>query len=156
LDRKLDGPQNRCGCYGEEKISSLCWELNRGHSVCGLVSVPTELSPFRFFFCVWRIISFTYFSFSQSFILFVSHTTFLSRKIRECIFLEAERRRYFVHILSISIPLASTWSIGHPWNASFHFSFLIIDRRQDSLDGGSARRKAATYTGHLLILLAFI
>jgi hypothetical protein len=23
------------------------------------------------------------------------------------------------------IPVAPTWSIGHPWNASFHFSFLI-------------------------------
>jgi hypothetical protein len=22
-----------------------------------------------------------------------------------------------------------TWSIGHPWNASFHFSFLILDSR---------------------------
>jgi hypothetical protein len=28
----------------------------------------------------------------------------------------------------------------------FHFSFLILDSRQDSLDGGSARRKAATNT----------
>jgi hypothetical protein len=26
---------------------------------------------------------------------------------------------------SSSIPVAPTWSIGHPWNASFHFSFLI-------------------------------
>jgi hypothetical protein len=24
------------------------------------------------------------------------------------------------------IPVAPTWSIGHPWNASFHFSFLIL------------------------------
>jgi hypothetical protein len=23
------------------------------------------------------------------------------------------------------IPVAPTWSIGHPWNASFHCSFLI-------------------------------
>jgi hypothetical protein len=22
------------------------------------------------------------------------------------------------------VPVASTWSIGHPWNASFHFSFF--------------------------------
>jgi hypothetical protein len=27
----------------------------------------------------------------------------------------------------------------------FHFSFLILDSRWDSLDRGSARRKAATY-----------
>jgi hypothetical protein len=46
--------------------------------------------------------------------------------------------------LSIFIPVAPTWSIGHPWNASFHFSFS--DSRQDSLDRGSARRKAVTYT----------
>jgi hypothetical protein len=26
---------------------------------------------------------------------------------------------------SPSIPLTPTWSIGHPWNASFHFSFLL-------------------------------
>jgi hypothetical protein len=44
-------------------------------------------------------------------------------------------------------PVAPTWSIGHPWNAPFHFSFLISDRRQDSSDGGSACRKAAAYTG---------
>jgi hypothetical protein len=28
----------------------------------------------------------------------------------------------------------------------FHFSFLILDARQDSLDGGSARHMATTYT----------
>jgi hypothetical protein len=27
------------------------------------------------------------------------------------------------------IPVAPTWSIGHPWNASFHFSFWILDSR---------------------------
>jgi hypothetical protein len=26
-----------------------------------------------------------------------------------------------------SIPIAPTWSLGHPWNASFHFNFLILD-----------------------------
>ena len=30
------------------------------------------------------------------------------------------------------------------YNASFHFRFLILGSLQDSLDGGSARRKAAT------------
>jgi hypothetical protein len=35
---------------------------------------------------------------------------------------------YLVLILlsSSPIPVAPTWSIGHPWNASFHFSFLIL------------------------------
>jgi hypothetical protein len=27
---------------------------------------------------------------------------------------------------SIFIPIVHTWSIEHPWNASFHFSFLIL------------------------------
>jgi hypothetical protein len=31
--------------------------------------------------------------------------------------------------LSIHLPVAPTWSIGHPWNASFHLSFLILDSR---------------------------
>jgi hypothetical protein len=31
-----------------------------------------------------------------------------------------------VNLLSVSIPVAPTWSTGHPWNASFHFSFLIL------------------------------
>jgi hypothetical protein len=44
--------------------------------------------------------------------------------------------------LFLLLPL---WSIGHPWNASFHFSFLILDSRYDFLDGGSAQREAATY-----------
>jgi hypothetical protein len=44
------------------------------------------------------------------------------------------------------IPVAPTWSIGHPWNAWSYFSFLILDNWQGSLEGGSARRKAATYT----------
>jgi hypothetical protein len=30
--------------------------------------------------------------------------------------------------------------------SSFHFSFLFLESRYDSLDGGSARLKAATYT----------
>jgi hypothetical protein len=38
--------------------------------------------------------------------------------------------------------------MGHQWNALFHFSFLILDRRYNSLDGGSACRKVATYTKH--------
>jgi hypothetical protein len=29
-------------------------------------------------------------------------------------------------LLSIFVPVAPTWSIGHPWNASFHFSFVIL------------------------------
>jgi hypothetical protein len=45
---------------------------------------------------------------------------------------------------SSSIPVAPTWRIQHLLNSSFHFRFLILDSRQDSLDGGSARRKAAT------------
>jgi hypothetical protein len=49
--------------------------------------------------------------------------------------------------LSIFIPLTPTWSTGHPWNASSHFSFLILVSRYNSLDGGSGLRKAATYTG---------
>jgi hypothetical protein len=44
-------------------------------------------------------------------------------------------------------PVAPTCSIGHPWNTSFYFSYLILDSRYDSLDGGSARSKVATYTG---------
>jgi hypothetical protein len=48
---------------------------------------------------------------------------------------------------SISIPVAPTWSIGHPGNASFHFSFLITSSWLDPWDGGSDRCKAATYTG---------
>jgi hypothetical protein len=28
--------------------------------------------------------------------------------------------------LSIFVPATPTWSIAHPWNASFHFSFLIL------------------------------
>jgi hypothetical protein len=44
--------------------------------------------------------------------------------------------------LSLSVfPVAPTWSVGHPWNALFHFSFLILKQSV-----GSARRKAATYT----------
>jgi hypothetical protein len=41
-------------------------------------------------------------------------------------------------------PVALIYSIGHLWNASFHLSFLILDSLYDSLDGGWARRKAAT------------
>jgi hypothetical protein len=29
-------------------------------------------------------------------------------------------------VISIFIPVAPTWSIGHPGNASFQFSFLIL------------------------------
>jgi hypothetical protein len=39
----------------------------------------------------------------------------------------------------IFIHVVATWNKGHPWNASFHFRFLILD----SLDEGSISRKAA-------------
>jgi hypothetical protein len=29
---------------------------------------------------------------------------------------------------SLIVPFAPTWSIGHPWHASFHFSFLTLCR----------------------------
>jgi hypothetical protein len=44
----------------------------------------------------------------------------------------------------LSISVDPTWSTGHPWNASLHFSFLILYSWEDSLDGGSARCKTAT------------
>jgi hypothetical protein len=44
----------------------------------------------------------------------------------------------------LSIPVALTWNLGHLWNTSFHFNFLILDSQQESLDGESALRKAAT------------
>jgi hypothetical protein len=53
----------------------------------------------------------------------------------------------FPDYLSIFVPVAPTWSTGHPWNASFHFSFLNLNCRLETLDGGSARRKTAIYTG---------
>jgi hypothetical protein len=34
---------------------------------------------------------------------------------------------YLSTYLAIFVPVAPTWSIGHSWNASFHFSFLILD-----------------------------
>jgi hypothetical protein len=43
--------------------------------------------------------------------------------------------------------LLPLWCTGHPWNAFFHFSFLILRQSEDSLDGGSAHRKAGTHTG---------
>jgi hypothetical protein len=51
-----------------------------------------------------------------------------------------------INLSNLSIPVVPTWRIGHPWDATFHFSFLILDSRQDSLGRVSARRKAATYT----------
>jgi hypothetical protein len=54
---------------------------------------------------------------------------------------------YLSIYLCTIIPAAPTWSIGHQWKTSFHFSFLILDNRKDSLDGDSARRKATNYTG---------
>jgi hypothetical protein len=30
---------------------------------------------------------------------------------------------------SVFIPVVPTWSTGHPWYASFHFSFLFLDNR---------------------------
>jgi hypothetical protein len=50
-----------------------------------------------------------------------------------------------IHI-SIFIPVIFNWSIGYPWKALLHFIFLMLHSRQDSLDGRSARRKAATCT----------
>jgi hypothetical protein len=41
----------------------------------------------------------------------------------------------------VANPVAPTWSIMYPWNASLYFSFLILDSRWNSLDEGSARRK---------------
>jgi hypothetical protein len=45
------------------------------------------------------------------------------------------RLEFFIQLLTVciylsiylSIPVAPTWSIGYPWNASFHFGFLILD-----------------------------
>jgi hypothetical protein len=31
------------------------------------------------------------------------------------------------HLSPSLFPVAPIWSIGHPWNALFHFSFLILD-----------------------------
>jgi hypothetical protein len=45
--------------------------------------------------------------------------------------------------LPTHLSVAPTWSMLHPWNASFQFSFLTLDIRYDSLEGGSACRKAA-------------
>jgi hypothetical protein len=66
----------------------------------------------------------------------------------------ANQLRYFIFTLSVdlgiylpmylSIYLAPTWSIGHPCNISFQFSFL--SSQWHSLDGRSAHRKTATYT----------
>jgi hypothetical protein len=37
---------------------------------------------------------------------------------------------YLIIFLLPFFPVAPTWSVGHPWNASFHFSFLnLIDIR---------------------------
>jgi hypothetical protein len=62
-------------------------------------------------------------------------------------FLYFFRYQMCILILSVFIPITPTWSIERPWNALFHFNFLILDSRYDSLDGGSAHRKAATNTG---------
>jgi hypothetical protein len=51
-------------------------------------------------------------------------------------------------LLASCILVTPTWSIEHPWNASFHFSFLIEGSRLDSMDEGSARRKDATWHKH--------
>jgi hypothetical protein len=55
----------------------------------------------------------------------------------------------------LSIHIVPTWSIGHSWNTSFHFSFLILKSRQDSLDGGSARHKAAINTNTSMPYVGF-
>jgi hypothetical protein len=50
---------------------------------------------------------------------------------------------YIYIYIFLLLPL---WSIRHPWNAFFHFSFLILRQSVGLLDGGSACRKAPTYT----------
>jgi hypothetical protein len=37
--------------------------------------------------------------------------------------------------LSVFVPDTPTLSIRHPWNVSFHFSFLILDSQYDPLEG---------------------
>jgi hypothetical protein len=51
----------------------------------------------------------------------------------------------YLSLRDLSISVAPTWSSGNSWNASFHFSFLIVDSRDGSFDEGSAHSKAATY-----------
>jgi hypothetical protein len=61
--------------------------------------------------------------------------------------------RYIVNVtysptyLSVFVPVVPVWSIEHLWVACFHFSFVVLDSRQDSLGGGLALRKNTTYTG---------
>jgi hypothetical protein len=55
--------------------------------------------------------------------------------------------KYVHNTIYLSIPVAPSWSLGHSSNVLFHFSFLILESRWDSLDGWSTRRKAATYIG---------
>jgi hypothetical protein len=46
-------------------------------------------------------------------------------------------RTTWYHIFSLSLfPVAPTWCIGHPWNASFHFSFLILRQSVGLLERG--------------------
>jgi len=47
LDRRLGGPQIRCGRGGEEKNSSLCRESSSSHLVQSLVTVLIELQNYR-------------------------------------------------------------------------------------------------------------
>jgi hypothetical protein len=46
LNEELDGPQNRCGLYGEEKNFCPCRELNPGRPARSLVTIPTDPSRF--------------------------------------------------------------------------------------------------------------
>jgi hypothetical protein len=56
------------------------------------------------------------------------HLYFKSLKMRFLLRLRRMRHSGPIHEDSnynIIIPVAPTWNIGHPWNASFRFSFLI-------------------------------
>jgi hypothetical protein len=71
----------------------------------------------------WSYIAQNYFSYTSTPYVFVYCSCYLS-----------------IYLFSVT----PTWCIVPPWNALFDFSFLILDRRYNSLDGGSARRKVAS------------
>jgi hypothetical protein len=50
--------------------------------------------------------------------------------------------------LSISLPVAPTWSKGHSWNASFHFSFLILRQSVGLLGRGISPTQGRYLQGH--------
>jgi hypothetical protein len=54
---------------------------------------------------------------------------------------------FFFFFISDSIPVAPTWSIGHPWNARFT-QFLKLRQSVGLLGRGSALRKAAIWHKH--------